>query len=136
VAAAKAAMLARSDRSSPNRGSDGSLDQLQGASRVVSGSSLGSLEGAMVDDAEEEENALSMAAEALLDGPSYLPLSPSAGQPAAVAAAKAAAAAAAAAVDTRIFCCTVGKKPSVANCYVETVSDVEELLTVLTEGMP
>jgi len=86
------------------------------------------------DDDEEDDddgiNALSAAAEAMLDGPNYLPLSPSAGQHSAAEKA----AEAAAAVDTRIFCCTVGKKPTVANCYVESVNDVEELLGALMQN--
>ena len=31
-------------------------------------------------------------------------------------------------MNARIFCCTVGKKPSVGNCYLTDVAEVEEFL--------
>jgi hypothetical protein len=96
----------------------------------VSSKGGGSAGRAQAEDDDDDENALSAAAEAMLDGPNYLPLSPSAGQQSAADKA----AEAAAAVDTRIFCCTVGKKPTVANCYVESVNDVEELLGALMQS--
>jgi trehalose 6-phosphate synthase/phosphatase len=33
----------------------------------------------------------------------------------------------------RVFTCTVGKKPSIAGCYVEKVAEVHSLLTALTK---
>ena len=139
--AAKAALPPRDDDTSSESSSsalqamsesnDGLDASASSCSSPVSSKGGGSAGRAQAeDDDDDDENALSAAAEAMLDGPNYLPLSPSAGQQSAADKA----AEAAAAVDTRIFCCTVGKKPTVANCYVESVNDVEELLGALMQS--
>lgn len=38
--------------------------------------------------------------------------------------------------DGRVFTCTVGKKPSVAGCFVETVGEVHNLIQTLTKTNP
>lgn len=138
--AAKAALPPRDDDTSSESSSsalqamsesnDGLDASASSCSSPVSSKGGGSAGRAQAEDDDDDENALSAAAEAMLDGPNYLPLSPSAGQQSAADKA----AEAAAAVDTRIFCCTVGKKPTVANCYVESVNDVEELLGALMQS--
>jgi len=140
VKAAKAALPPRDDDTSSESSSsalqamsesnDGLDASASSCSSPVSSKGGGSAGRAQAEDDDDDENALSAAAEAMLDGPNYLPLSPSAGQQSAADKA----AEAAAAVDTRIFCCTVGKKPTVANCYVESVNDVEELLGALMQS--
>ena len=141
--AAKAALPPRDDDTSSessssalqamsesNDGLDASASSCSSPVSSKGGGSAGRAQAEDDDDDDDDENALSAAAEAMLDGPNYLPLSPSAGQQSAADKA----AEAAAAVDTRIFCCTVGKKPTVANCYVESVNDVEELLGALMQS--
>ena len=75
----------------------------------------------------DEENPLSAAASLSLDE-IKAPLSPlpfnAASPPSAAPKA-----------ETRVFACTVGKKASLAGCFVEDVREVESLLSKLSEGI-